>query len=115
MQIDAFASDDSILIELGDRLKLARIRSGLTQSQLSEESGVAKSTVERAEKGESVQLMSLIKILRALKSIGSLELLLPDTKASPFESLNLKNAEQKKRVRSHQPFQDTSFTWGDEK
>ena len=115
MQIDAFASDDSILIELGDRFKLARIRSGLTQSQLSEESGVAKSTVERAEKGDSVQFMSLIKILRALNCIGSLELLLPDTKASPFESLNQKNGEQKKRVRYHPAFHDTSFTWGDEK
>lgn len=112
MRIDAFANDEQILAELGERLKFARVRSGLTQDQLSKESGVGKSTVERAENGKSVQLESLIKILRALNKLSSLEALLPNTDATPFEIL--KQKKPKTRVRSPAPKPYGTFKWGDE-
>lgn len=112
MRIDAFANDDQILIELGERLRFSRVRAALTQSQLSKESGVAKSTIERAENGKSVQLSSLVKILRALNKISSLELLLPVPQATPFESLRKK--EPKMRVRSSAATPYGSFKWGDD-
>ena len=112
MQIDLFVSDVGILSELGARLKTARIRAGLTQAQLAEDSGVAKTTVERAENGGSVQLLNIVKILRTLNALGGLELLLPSTENTPMENLNASS--RPKRVRVHIPKKTVSFKWGDE-
>lgn len=112
MQINIFANDVQILLELGERLKLARIRAGMTQNQLAEQSGVAKSTVERAERGESIQIQSLIKLLRALNCIGGLETLLPNTEATPLENVN--QVAGKQRVRHTAVPKTKGFKWVDE-
>lgn len=113
MKIDVFANDSQILNELGLRIKTARIRAGMTQEALSAQSGVAKSTVERVEKGQSVQLLNLVKLLRALNCVGSLDGLLPSAEATPMESLRV--AERKTRYRARKSERARPFKWGDEK
>ena len=83
----SWATDEQILTEIGNRLKIARIRAGLTQVQFSKKSGVAKSTIERAEKGEGLQLLNLIKLFRALGCISEIENLLPSGEPTPMEYL----------------------------
>ena len=112
MKIDLFKSDEQILRELGLRLRMARVRSGLTQAQLAENSGVAKTTVERAEKGESIQLLNVVKIFRSLNLLGSLEALLPSADRTPLEYLDEKTLPKRAHVQKAVP--PSSFKWGDE-
>ena len=114
MKVDAFCSDEKILTEIGERLKAERIRSGYTQATLAEESGVAKSTIERLEKGESVQFLNLIKILRALNRISYLDLLLPSKEKTPMEYVNSPAEADRKRFRVSEKKRDYTFKWGDE-
>ncbi len=112
MRIDIFLNDEQILTELSQRIKHARIKSELTQSELAKECGIAKSTIERAEKGESIQLLILIKILRSLNHLNGLENILPDTQTTPLEYL--RQPAPKKRVRTKSNTQNKKFNWGDE-
>ncbi|HEX6929299.1 MAG TPA: helix-turn-helix transcriptional regulator, partial [Gammaproteobacteria bacterium] len=66
MKIRNDLGDQAVLAELGRRLSHRRIEAGLTQEKLARESGVSKRTVERLEAGSSVQLTSLIRLLRTL-------------------------------------------------
>ena len=114
VKVDAFCSDEKILMEMGERLRAERIRSGVTQAKLAEESGVAKSTVERMEKGESVQFLNLIKILRALNRVSYLDLLLPSKEKTPMEYVNSPAEADRKRVRISEKHKEYTFKWGDE-
>ena len=115
MKIDVFANDSQILNELGARIKTARVRAGMTQEALSAQSGVAKSTVERVEKGQSVQFLNLVKLLRALNSLGALENLLPSAEATPMEILRVAAPKTRYRARKSERTQKAQFKWGDER
>lgn len=100
MKINKGLSDSDILIEIGKRIKAARIRKACTQAQLAEISGVSKGTVANIESGESVQFGTLLKILRELDCINALELLLPSSESSPMELIQAKYQHERQRVRS---------------
>ena len=114
MKIEPTHSDAAVLAELGERLARRRIDLNLTQADLATRAGVSKRTVERIEAGKSTQLTSLIRLLRVLDLIGSLDLVVPDTGPSPMDLLKLKGKERKRagsrrRARNREP-----WTWGDE-
>jgi len=69
--------NESILIELGNRLASERLRQGSTQAALASRSGVSKRTIERIESGHSAQFGSVISLLRALSLLDRLEQLTP--------------------------------------
>ena len=126
MKLTEFHTDEQILQELGTRLKTERIRQKMTQETFFFFCGVAKSTVERFEKGESVQLANLLKMLRTLHQLSGIELLLPVTEPSPMEYLYAKNPKEPERyreVREKTPEYGNSssvkntenFIWGEDK
>ena len=126
MKLTEFHTDEQILQELGTRLKTERIRQKMTQETFAKNCGVAKSTVERFEKGESVQLANLLKMLRTLHQLSGIELLLPVTEPSPMEYLYAKNPKEPERyreVREKTPEYGNSFSvkdtknfiWGEDK
>lgn len=80
-------TDDAVLAEIGDRLGVARLSRDLTQADLAHAAGVSKRTVERMEAGQSAQLTSFIRVLRALDLLGGLEVLLPPARPSPIDLL----------------------------
>ena len=112
-QLDQFDSDDIILLEVGHRIKAERIRSSFTQESLAEKSGVSKSTIERLEKGETVQFINLVKVFRALNLLHSLEVLIPSYEPTPMEYLEVREPNKMQRYypkkNKKQPFK-----WGDE-
>ena len=114
-------SDEEILKEIGERLKRARIRAKLTQEQLAQNSGVGKSTIERAEKGEGLQLLNLVKLFRALNMLPSFELLLPSAEPSPMEELAVRDSgslPQRVRTKANPSVQykiNRTFVWGEDK
>ena len=102
MKLTEFHTDEQILQELGTRLKIERIRQKMTQETFAKNCGVAKSTVERFEKGESVQLVNLLKMLRTLHQLSGIELLLPASERSPMEYRYTKKNKDPERYREVQ-------------
>lgn len=119
MKINNELADEIILVELSERLAQRRIAQSLSQAALAVEAGVAKRTVERIEAGESVQLVTLIRLCRALDLMNGLDQWLPEAGRSPMALLKEKQAGKgRQRVRSHRtaPVMKSggrSWTWGD--
>ena len=77
VEISKQYTDLAILSEIGERVARCRLDRNLTQAKLADVADVSKRTVERMEKGESVQLTSFVQILRSLDLLGNLEKLVP--------------------------------------
>ena len=110
MQIDTSLPDDAILAEIGQRLQQHRLDLELTQAELAEQSGVSKRTVERLEAGKSVQLGNLIRVLRTLDLLTSLDGLAPESGPRPIDLLKLKG-KQRRRARSKHNTGQPAQTW----
>ncbi|MDP1558734.1 MAG: helix-turn-helix domain-containing protein [Nitrosomonas sp.] len=119
MKINNELSDGIILAELGGRLTQRRIARSLSQAALAAEAGVSKRTVERVEAGESVQLVTLVRLCRALGLMDGLDQWLPEAGPSPMALLKEKQAGKgRQRARSHRAASVMNpggkpWTWGD--
>ena len=100
--MNAFSAqtDESALALLGKRLAAFRIRNNWTQAQLAELSGVSKGTVERIERGDSVQVVNFIKVLRACGMLESFLSIFPDDLPSPMQLLYMGKIKNRQRVRT---------------
>lgn len=90
------STDSALLSELGGRLARYRLRANLTQQSLADEAGLSKRTVERVENGEPVQLVSFIRLCRALDLLEGLDRWLPEPAPSPIERLRLQGRERQR-------------------
>ncbi len=107
-------SDEAILSELGLRLARYRVEMDLTQAAVAKQSGLSKRTVERLESGTTIQLSTLIRVLRFLQLLDGLEALVPEAAPRPLELLKLKeNRRQRASRKRVLPHQD-DWQWGDE-
>ena len=117
MKIEASASDTAVLAEVGRRLTQLRLAQNIGQAQLAERAGVGVATVQRLERGVSVGLTSLIRILRALDRLEGLEPAIPELLPSPLEQLQL-HGRRRRRAGSPRspspPREPESWRWGDE-
>lgn len=93
-------TDHGILQELGQRIARQRLNANVKQAELAYEAGVSRKTLSNLENGHSVQLDSLIRILRALNKLDQLSLLLPTPEVSPIALADLKG---KQRQRASKP------------
>lgn len=116
MYVPGPASDDTVLAEIGDRIAAARLSRNLTQAALARDAGVSKRTLERLEAGESAQLTSFLRVLRALDLLGGLEALLPPARPGPIELLEAGGQPRRRASGSrteHEP-PDEPWRWGDD-
>lgn len=93
-------TDKSALALLGRRMAAFRIRSTWTQAQLAEQAGVSKGTVEHIERGDSVQVLNLIKVLRVCGMLEAFLAIFPDDSPSPMQILRMGEVKARKRVRN---------------
>jgi putative transcriptional regulator len=118
MRIDPQNSDESIHKELGRRLSRTRLERNLSQQQLAHEAGVSKATIERLEAGEPLKSTSLIRVLRALGLLASLDRLIPEPLPSPVERLRLQGRQRRRARgggrRESPPEEAGPWRWGDE-
>jgi transcriptional regulator with XRE-family HTH domain len=84
MRIDAITNDATVISELGSRVARERLSRNLTQGELAARAGISPRALWAFEKGQSVQLVTLIHVLRALGHTGNLNLLLPEVAFSPL-------------------------------
>jgi putative transcriptional regulator len=93
-------SDPAILIQLGARIKDYRIRLGLKQAELAQQSRVGVNTVYKIEKGKPVSTILLISLLRTLGLLENMEMLVPEIKLTPMQLLKIQE-KKSKRVRNN--------------
>ena len=112
-------SNDAVLAELGRRLERQRLARNLTQEQMAEQAGIGRATLQRLERGQSVQTTSMIKLLRALDLLQSLDVALPRTLERPILQLEReqrRKPRQRARSRGRTPPQpaERAWRWGEE-
>jgi transcriptional regulator with XRE-family HTH domain len=76
MRIDQEMTTEAVLAELGRRMADRRLDRGLTQEQMAARAGIGRATLQRLEAGGSIQLTSVVKLLRALDLLDALDVAL---------------------------------------
>lgn len=69
IMVDYFMTNDALLQYLGKQMRQMRINAQLTQQQLAERAGVARSTVVQVESGKNMTMESVVAMLRALNKL----------------------------------------------
>lgn len=90
-------SDTAIVSKIGEFIKQQRLKINKTQSQLSDEAGINRSTLSQIENGEAITMISLIQIMRALNILHLFEGFSITQEISPIE---LAKQDQQKRQRA---------------
>ena len=93
-------SDIAILRMIGDFIKKKRIDRQKTQDTLAYEAGVSRSTLSLLERGEKVNLITLIQVLRVLDELQILEAFEVRQQISPIEYIKLQKKHERQRVRN---------------
>ena len=113
-----YMTDTAVLAELGRRLERHRLERNWTQAVLAAEAGVGQATVQRAERGESVQMTSMIKLLRALGLLGALDVAIPELIDLPIAQLERDQRKRRRRAsgrgRKRAEPDEQPWRWGEE-
>jgi transcriptional regulator with XRE-family HTH domain len=117
MRIDQEMTAQAVLTELGGRVATWRLARGLTQEQLAFRADIGRATLQRLESGASVQLTSLVKLLRSLGMLDTLDVLLRES-ARPLVAESGQNDGQRPRQRAPRQHRaraegDGSWQWVD--
>jgi transcriptional regulator with XRE-family HTH domain len=109
----------AVLADLGRRLEAHRLERNLTQVELGKRAGVGRSTVQKIEGGQTVQTLSLFKVLRALELLEAVDASIPERVELPVMELDrLRQRRQRARQRANDAGIDDQpeevWTWGDE-
>lgn len=86
----------AVSLEIGERLKQARLNADLTQAEVAERAGLNRKTVVNAERGQ-VMFESLVAIMMAMGLTSQLEVFLPKQVISPLQLLKL-NGQKRRRA-----------------
>jgi transcriptional regulator with XRE-family HTH domain len=89
-------SDDRILGQIGEFVKHHRMEQNKTQAMLAEDAGISRSTLSLLERGDTVTVATLIRVLRVLDQLHIMDVFAVIRRQSP---LALAQAEKKKRQR----------------
>jgi len=114
VKIGSALSDDAVLEELGRRIQRHRLDRNVTQGRLAREAGVSTPTVQRLEAGASVQLVSMLRVLRALGMLDRAEMLVPEPGVRPMALLEGRGRQRKRASSEGTASVPGAWTWGDE-
>jgi len=76
--ITDYMTDDEIMLEIGGRIKSRRLGRNIPVDQLAGKSGLNRKTILDLESGKDVRMSSLVKLLRGLNILSSLEATFPE-------------------------------------
>lgn len=87
---------------LGARFKDYRLRSNMTQKEVSEQSGITIATIHKFENGTSgnVSLSTFLLLLKAIGQIDALDELMPDLPSSAYLMKEEKKVQRIKHKKS---------------
>ncbi|WP_018014501.1 helix-turn-helix domain-containing protein [Teredinibacter turnerae] len=92
------STDENVRRELGARLQAQRLLHNWDQESLAYEAGISQSTLYRLEKGGSVSLDALIRVLRVLGLLERLDALVPQAEMSPVAQVRESRQKLRKRA-----------------
>jgi transcriptional regulator with XRE-family HTH domain len=122
MRLDNLHTDEAVLRELGQRLEHLRLARNLSQEDLGRMAGVSRATIIRVERGDSVQMSTMVKLWRALALLDEIDAAVPESLDSPIADVERERRRRGRRrataTRHRQrPAPDEAgrpFRWGDE-
>jgi len=97
-------NDTAIAATIGHYIKHHRLQQNKTQTQVAREAQLSRSTLSLLERGETVTLSTLIRVLRVLGQLQVFEAFKVQQQPSP---LALAKLAQKERQRARQSNNDT--------
>ena len=115
MKITYFSSTEEVLLEIGGRIKAARIEQSITQKELAEMTNLSQRTISNLETGKDISFSTVIDVLRTLGQLQRIELMLPEQTIRPSQIVRLNK--YRKRVSTKTRNQNTTergWKWGDE-
>ncbi len=107
-------SDETLLRQLGERLLQYRLNRNITQAALAKEAGVSVRTINRVERGHSIQLSNFIRLLRSLGLLNNMDALVPEPAASPIQQIRLQGKNRKRASSAAPVHENDVWAWGDE-
>lgn len=113
MDISVMTSDEEILRIIGERLKKMRINAAMSQNDIVEKTGISRRTLYNIETGKDVSFSNVIKVLRALNKISSLNIVFPEQRDQPEDLFRLKKARERV-TKKKKEMDEPSIKWGDE-
>jgi len=118
MDLEGLTTDAAVLAELGRRLARQRLERNWTQAEMAAEAGLGQATVQRAERGQSIQMSSMVKLLRTLGLLGAIDAAVPESIVLPIAKLEREQHQARRRAsgraRAAGDPGETPWTWGDE-
>ncbi len=114
MKIERQFSDEAVLTELGRRIAQHRLGLQFTQARVAQQAGVSKRTLERIEAGDSIQMSSIIRVLRMLDIMEGLDGLVSEAGPRPVDLLKLKKKERQRASSKRNQGKDRPWRWNDE-
>lgn len=118
MRLTDLHTDAAVLAELGLRIARHRLERNWTQADLAREAGLGQATVQRVEGGKSVQMTSMLKLLRTLGLLEGIDGAIPESVSLPIAQLERERRQTRRRARPRgehgaEPA-DEPWTWGEE-
>lgn len=77
---------EDIFEQIGLKLKIMRKAYGYSQQDLAKQAGLGRTTIFRIEKGESMSLDAIVRILKVYGVLDRLDALLASPTKSPMQS-----------------------------
>jgi len=118
MRLTDLYTDAAVLAELGVRIARHRLERNWTQADLAREAGVGQATVQRVESGRSVQMTSMVRLLRTLGLLEGLDAAIPESVRLPIAQLEREQRRTRQRARPSRrgpvPAPTKEWVWGDE-
>jgi transcriptional regulator with XRE-family HTH domain len=118
MRLTDLLTDAAVLAELGRRIARHRLERNWTQADLAREAGVGQATVQRVEGGKSVQMTSMVRLLRTLGLLEGLDAAIPESVRLPIAQLERERRRTRQRARARRGPREAPrgkrWTWGDE-
>jgi transcriptional regulator with XRE-family HTH domain len=98
MEDMSFMSPDELQVALGKQLQELRIAKNLDQITTAEKAGISEKALRNLEAGRGSSIATLVRVLKALDSLGGLRLLAPKPSVSPLALLR-RSETARRRVR----------------
>jgi len=79
-----FMIPEEVVAEMGRRIRSYRLQSNMDQRAVAERAGISRRTLQGLEQGTGSTVETLVRVLKALDRIQSLEAFLPEPSVSPI-------------------------------
>ncbi len=105
------ASDTALIKTIGSFIKHHRLLQNKTQTQLAEDSGIARSTLALFENGKNTSLIVFIQLLRALSLLQMLQEFKVKQEISPLQLAKMEQAKRKRAKPTTKQIYKPNSSW----